>query len=158
MNVEVPVAAGWLALQMLKDKSEENRKNLEELRTIGESSMLKAEHTADMDGFLVEKIPNLIEKNDDASIWSHALRALYDKIVILIRKLEKNTTGDYDNSRRLTIMFSGFYNITRRLNEFGLLSMDNSRLMARFLLKNIRFLKNVEGASDWASRLLGFKE
>lgn len=157
-NVEAPVCAAWLALQMLKDKSEENRKNLEELRTIGESSMMKVEYTGDEYEFLVEKIANLIEKNDDGSVWAHALRALYDKISVLIRKSQKNTTEKYLYSRRLSNMFSGFYNITRRLNEFGLLSKDNSQLMARFLLKNIRFLDKVEGASDWANRFLGFKK
>ncbi len=158
MNVEAPFCAAWLALQMLKDTSEDNRKNLEELRTIAESSMMKVKYTGDEYRFLAAKVSELIQQDDDASVWAHALRALYDQIVVRIRKLEKKTSQTYSADSKLTNLFTGFFKMTVQLNAYGLLSLDNSRLMARFLLKNIRFLNKVEGASDWASRFLGFKE
>jgi len=152
------LSAGWLALQMLKDKSEENMKNMEELRLIAESALPTAGRLTGDNDFIAETLPKLMQQNDDQHVWILTLRKQYDRAVEWINRYAKKVAGKKVSEAQLNSVLAKFLYVARKMHDFGFLSIANRSLIARFILKQIKYFSRYDGATDWASRVLGYKD
>jgi len=158
-EAEFSLSAGWFALQMMKNTSEENKENLAELREIAESALPNAGRlTGEDNDFIAQHLPQLMQQNDDPHVWILTLRKQYDRSVDWIARFVNKKAGQKVTEKQLTKVLEKFYNVARKMQDFGFLTIANRGLMARFVLKNIKYFTQIEGASDWASRVLGYKE
>lgn len=158
-EAEFSLSAGWFALQMMKNTSEENKENLAELREIAESALPNAGRLiGDDNDFIAKTLPELMKQDDDPHVWVLTLRKQYDRAAQWIYRAEKKVEGKKVTGKQVTKVLEKFYNVARKMQDFGFLSTANRGLMARFVLKNIKYFTQIEGASDWASRVLGYKE